>query len=101
MKAGSTMGGCLFGDQEETCTMDVGTLIATWQQFGTVQPRTQSDGFFAVVALLLVVFVVVQKFATYQPETFQLYERQRFRIPFVTQLAEAFSNGILNSKIYA
>lgn len=106
MKDDGTMGGCLFTGMEEICTMKFEEHLAQWQSmFTTTAPQKALA--IALLLLLVVVFVAVAILKrnllllfSYYTTRWRLYIRHNPELSFFNPLKEAFSQGILNPKIY-
>ena len=106
MKDDGTMGGCLFTGMEEICTMKFDEHLAQWQSmFTTTAPQKALA--FALLLLLAVVFVAVAIFKrnllllfSHHATRWRLYIRHNPELSLFNPLREAFSQGILNPKIY-
>jgi len=101
-----TMGGCMFTGMEEICEMSFTEHLAQWQSMFTT---TVTQNAFTVILLLLlaVVFVTVGIFKrnllllfSYYTTRWRLYIKQNPNLSLFNPLKEAFSQGILNPKIY-
>ena len=101
-----TMGGCLFTGMEEICKMSFTEHLTQWQSMFTT---TVTQNAFTVILLLLlaVVFVTVGIFkrnllllSSYHATRWRLYIKQNPNLSLFNPLREAFSQGILNPKIY-
>lgn len=105
-KSDGTMGGCLFTGMDEICTMKFEEHLAQWQSmFTTTAPQKALA--FALLLLLAVVFVAVAILKrnllllfSYFTTRWRLYIRQNPELSLFNPLREAFSQGILNPKIY-
>jgi hypothetical protein len=101
---GGTMSHCPFADGMLVCNMSPFEHIAAWQSMFTSLSRQQQD-IGSLVLLLLVSFLVVAWIRKIYPPSKNLlrqflYVRHKEYIPLGNFLQEAFSNGILNPKIY-
>ncbi len=105
-QADGKMGGCLFSGKAEICTMTFSEHFAHWQaMFTTVAPQKALA--LALLLLLAVVFVAVGIFKrnllllfSYHVTRWRLYIKQNPNLSLFNPLREAFSQGILNPKIY-
>ena len=106
MRDDGTMGGCLFTGMEEICKMTFTEHLNQWQSMFTT---TVTKNVFSGVLLLLlaVVFVAVAIFKrnllllfSYYTTRWRLYIRHNPELSLFNPLREAFSQGILNPKIY-
>lgn len=101
-----TMGGCLFTGMEEICKMTFSKHLSQWQSmFTTTAPQKALA--FTLLLLFAVVFVAVAIFKrnllllfSYYTMRWRLYIRQNPELSIFNHLREAFSQGILNPKIY-
>lgn len=104
--ADGSMGGCLFTGMEEICEMNFTQHLTQWQSmFTTTAPQKALA--FALLLLLAVVFVTVGIFKrnllllfSYYATRWRLYIRDNPNLSLFNHLREAFSQGILNPKIY-
>jgi hypothetical protein len=106
MKSGMTTSGCLFDGGQEICAMNIGEHVAIWQNMFTSIPQTADFLQLVLIALAIIAVVFI-----YRNTVFQFLERLVMRsrqyllssqpIHFFDSLREAFSRGIINSKIYA
>ena len=101
-----TMGGCMFTGMEEICEMSFTEHLTQWQSMFTT---TVTQNAFTVILLLLlaVVLVAVAIFKrnllllfSYYTTRWRLYIKQNPNLYLFNPLKEAFSQGILNPKIY-
>ena len=105
-RSDGTMGGCLFTGMEEICKMTLTEHLSQWQSmFTTTAP--QKALIFALLLLLAVVFVAIAVFRrnllllfSYYTTRWRLYIRHNPDLSLFNPLREAFSQGILNPKIY-
>ncbi len=101
-----TMSGCVFNGKVEMCAMTFSEHLARWQaMFTTIAP--QKALILALLVLLAVVFVAVGVFkrnifllSNYYATRWRLYIKQNPYLPLFNPLKEAFSQGILNPKIF-
>jgi len=106
MRDEGIMVGCLLTGMEEICTMKFDEHLGQWQSmFTTTAP--QKAFAFALLPLLAVVFVAAAIFKrnllllfSYYTTRWRLYIKQNPNLSLCNPLKEAFSQGILNSKIY-
>jgi hypothetical protein len=106
MKLGMSTSGCLFDGGQEVCAMNIGEHIAIWQNMFTGIPQTADFLQLVLIAQAIIAIVFI-----YRNTVFQFLERVALRsrlyllnsqpIHFFDSLREAFSRGIINSKIYA
>ena len=106
MKSTMTASGCLFDGGQEVCAMDVSDHVSTWQGMFTGLPQNANQTIlilFAIVLVLVAVFFrgAIFDFSGHTLDRKNLYVKQQEKVPFFDFLREAFSGGILNSKIYA
>lgn len=104
MKQDTQMGGCLF-DQAEVCGMGISEHISSWQGAFTTLPQNIS-----LINLLVLAMLSIFMVAFWRNPLFEFYDRIASRsklyikrysqIQFFNSLREAFSQGILNPKIY-
>lgn len=106
MRSDGTMGGCLFSGMEEICTMRFTEHLTQWQSMFTTTV-TQNPLTTILLLLLAVVFVAVGIFKrnllllfSYDVNRWRLYIRRNPELSLFNPLKEAFSQGILNPKIY-
>lgn len=106
MRSDGTMGGCLFSGMEEICEMSFTEHLTEWQSMFTT---TVTQNAFTLILLLLlaVVFVAVGIFkrnlhllSSFHATRWRLYLRYNPELSLFNPLKEAFSQGILNPKIY-
>jgi len=106
MRDNGTMGGCMFTGMEEICEMSFTEHLTQWQSMFTT---TVTQNAFTVILLLLlaVVFVAVGIFkrnllllSSRHTTRWRLYIKQKPNLSLFNPLKEAFSQGILNPKIY-
>ncbi len=98
------MSRCPFADGMSVCNMSPFEHIAAWQSMFTSLPR-QQQYIGSLLLLLLVSFLVVTWIRNIYPPSKNLlrqflYTRHKEYTPRGSFLQEAFSNGILNPKIY-
>ncbi len=103
-RSNGTMSGCVFTGKTKNCTMTIAGHTSKWQgMFTTTAPQKLLD--FALLILLAVSFIAVAilkrnlllQFSLYTTR-WRLYIRQHPSL--FNLLQEAFSQGILNPKIY-
>ncbi len=100
------MSGCVFSGKVEICTMTFSEHISHWQNiFTTTAPQNALT--LALLILLAVVFIVVATFkrnllllSNYYTTRWRLYIRNNPELSLFDPIKEAFSQGILNPKIY-
>lgn len=105
-RADGTMSGCLFMGMEEICTMTFTQHLNQWQNmFTTTAPQKALT--FALLFLLAVVFVAIVVFKrnllllfNYHATRSRLYLRHNPELSLFNFFKKAFSQGILNPKIY-
>jgi hypothetical protein len=101
MQTDGQMSGCPFMGEGAICQMNPLEHLAAWQSaFTTILP-----GQSVVFLLLLLSFLLLrfgrQSFARNKDSPIHLfYIRYRERLFFLNPLQEAFSNGILNLKVF-
>jgi hypothetical protein len=106
MRDDGTMGGCLFTGMDAICTMKLEEHLTQWQSmFTTTDPQKALT--FVLLILLAVVFVTVSIFKrnllllfSYYTTRWRLYIKHNPALSLFNSLREAFSQGILNPKIY-
>lgn len=105
MKDDGTMGGCFFTSMEEICTMTFGEHISQWQSMFTA--TAPHNVLAALLVLLAVVFVIVAipkrnllLLCGHYATCWRLYTKHNPKLSIFNPLKEAFSQGILNPKIY-
>jgi hypothetical protein len=106
MKSDMTASGCLFDGGQEVCAMNIGEHVAIWQNMFMGIPQTADFLQLVLIALAIIAIAFI-----YRNTVFQFLERVAMRsrlyllnsqpIHFFDSLREAFSRGIINSKIYA
>lgn len=106
MKSGGETNGCLFDGQMEVCNMNVSDHITTWQTMLTGLPQNDEVMealFLAAMFVVTILFtqITLSKFSERITTRYYLYIKQHPQIHLFDSLKEAFSRGILNSKIYA
>lgn len=101
-----TMGGCLFTGMEEICKMSFTEHLSKWQTMFTATIPQKALAF-VLLLLLAVVFVAVAIFKcnllllfSYYTTRWRLYIKHNPELSLFNPLREAFSQGILNPKIY-
>ncbi|MFA5987597.1 MAG: hypothetical protein WC797_03030 [Candidatus Paceibacterota bacterium] len=105
MRPDHTMGGCLLNGQVELCTMNFSEHIALWQSLLISLP--EEGGLLSVILLIVILVVAIAARWYFDSEIFEdytsrrsIFKRQYFRTNLYDPLNEAFSQGILNPKIY-
>lgn len=100
------MSGCVFSGKVEICTMTFSEHIGHWQSMFTTTV-TQNALTVILLLLLAIVFVAVGIFKrnllllfSYYTTRWRLYIRNNPELSLFNPLKEAFSQGILNPKIY-
>lgn len=106
MKRDSQMGGCLFDGQSEICTMNFSEHISSWQSAFTTLPPSNILLNLLALAIFSVFVAVFWRNPLFEffdriASRFKLYIKQHPQINFFDSLREAFSQGILNPKIYS
>lgn len=95
---------CLFNGQTELCTVNFSEHITYWQGLFTTRPV--QFGMLSLILLMILFAVVVlwknliYEFFEFIASWWRFYIKQLFQIHFFDSLREAFSQGILNTKIY-
>ncbi len=98
------MSGCMFS--AKNCTMTIGQHFSQWQSmFTTTAPQKATS--LALLILLTISFIAVAilrrnllLLSNHYTIRWRLYIRQYLRLWLFNPLGEAFSQGILNPKIY-
>ncbi|PIR40253.1 MAG: hypothetical protein COV33_00670 [Candidatus Zambryskibacteria bacterium CG10_big_fil_rev_8_21_14_0_10_34_34] len=104
MKQDTQMSGCLF-DQTEVCGMSISEHISSWKSAFTTLPQNISLLSLLVLALLSILIVAFWRDSLFEfydhiASRLKLYIKQHPQTNFFNFLREAFSQGILNPKIY-
>lgn len=99
------MEGCIFTGKTMLCKMDVVEHISLWQSIFTAMPQENLTLFALLILLAVVIFITKNIFAPSrlfrsETSTDRLYLKERPDFSFFNPLKEAFSQGILNPKIY-
>lgn len=91
------MAGCIFTGKTMLCKMNIIEHISSWQSLFTT---TLQKSFITILTLpmLLMVFIFIAKNILPPPQKFYLIQHPDLLL--FTPLKEAFSQGILNPKIY-
>lgn len=99
------MEGCIFTGKTMLCKMGIVEHISLWQGMFTAMP--QEGLLFMALLILLVAVIFVTKNILAPPRlsngeilTKRLYLKEHPDLPLFNPLKEAFSQGILNPKIY-
>lgn len=99
------MEGCIFTGKTMLCEMGIVEHISLWQSMFTAMP--QESLMLLALLILLVAVIFVTKNILVPPRLFssealtkQLYLKEHPDLPLFNPLKEAFSQGILNPKIY-
>lgn len=97
------MGGCPFTVGLSVCNMNVLEHMRAWQSMFLSAPRL--FGAFILLAALLIVFFIIFYSILKSLKDNLLFIKERHRLRFYTSfsdrvLQEAFSQGVLNTKIY-
>jgi len=108
MKDDGQMSGCIFDGRAEICLMTFAEHLSRWQGMFTAIPQ-KADLLVLLFALIsaigVLVFSILKQnqllLLKYFSDRWRLYLKQNPHIPFFDPLREAFSQGILNPKIYA
>lgn len=101
-----TMSGCLFDGKAEICTMSFSQHLSSWQgMFAATTPEKINA--LALLALIAVLFTAVAalrqhvaSLLNYYANRWRFYIKQSSSLAIFNPLQEAFSQGILNPKIY-
>ena len=104
MNLDGTMSGCLFDGQTEACTMNFSEHVSLWQSILRSLPASFS--LFSIFAAICFVAAILWhrtlfEFSEYAAFRRRLYIKQHPHVRLFDTLREIFSQGILNSKIYA
>jgi hypothetical protein len=108
MKSDGTMGGCLFDGQAEICPMTIAEHLSRWQSMFAAIP-TKADFLITLFALIsavgsLLLFSLRRRWLllvfSRLSDRWRFYLKQNPNISLFNPLREAFSQGILNPKIY-
>lgn len=99
------MTGCLFDGRSEICTMSFSQHIQAWQSMFTATPVLTTPLMLLSLISALIALAVICRFrianaAEKAMEMSWLYLRQLLDISIFNPLRYAFSQGILNPKIY-
>lgn len=107
MKNDGTMGGCMFDGKAAICPMTFAEHLSRWQGMFSVIPQKSA---FLIQLLVLISTLVLAVFAlrrnlllslfSYFSERWRLYLKNNPHLLFFDPIREAFSQGILNPKIY-
>ncbi len=97
------MTGCFFDGHTELCTMTLIEHIQTWRNLFTARPLKYGTFFVLLLGLAFAWFFSFRRHYLFDAkrimrQKFRYF--QRFVFPFSSLLQEAFSQGILNPKIY-
>ncbi len=106
MNEHGVMTGCWFTGMAGPCPMTLSEHVASWHSLFTSVPTT-SDTLSLVVLVLAVLLVVPRWFERYRRWVAarlallpRLYLKYHPNLTLATSLREAFSQGILNPKVY-
>ena len=108
MKGDGTMSGCLFDGRAEICPMAFAEHLSRWQSMFTAIP-TKADFLITLFALIsavgvLLLFSLRRRWLlllfSRLSDRWRFYLKQNPHISLFDPLREAFSQGILNPKIY-
>lgn len=107
MRDNGTMGGCMFDGQAAICPMTFAEHLSKWQDMFTVIPQKSIIliqllvliSTFAIVAFALRQHLLLSLFS-YFSERWKFYIKNNPNLALFDRLREAFSQGILNPKIY-
>ncbi len=97
------MSGCVFSGMMEVCTMSTVEHPAAWQALFNIVPVGIASVSLFVLVLIFVTFarkLRLQNFLTSDSIRQKLYIYSRKNFLFARSLQEAFSQGILNTKLY-
>jgi hypothetical protein len=107
MENSGMMNSCLFNPQESMCTMDFSEVVALWQgMFAGLQQDLEIVGSLLMLVVCAFVAVIIlscnflYEFSERLFSRWRLYLKQYFNIQFFSALREAFSQGILNPKVF-
>ena len=108
MKSDGTMSGCLFDGQAEICPMTIAEHLSRWQGMFTAIPQ-KTDVLVQFLLLALAFVLIASAFrqrlllllSAQFSDRWRFYLKQNPHIPLFDPLREAFSQGILNPKIYS
>lgn len=104
MEADGHVSGCLFDGPTEVCAMNYSEHIATWQNMFTSLPQNISLINLLVLTVLSIALLIswrnILKLFESITSRWRLYIKLYPQINFFNFLREAFSQGILNPKIY-
>lgn len=104
MNPDGTMSHCIFMDR--VCNMTLSDHLMSWQNVFamSLQKAASLDFLLLIVSLALALTIIIFKLAVGKthPNDFisKLYYKQKQYLSFFDYLKEAFSQGILNPKIY-
>lgn len=107
MRDDGTMGGCMFDGRAEICPMTLAEHISNWQSMFSVIPQKST----VLIQLLVLISTLIlaasvlgwrspPSLFSYFSERWRLYIKNNPNLPLFDRLREAFSQGILNPKIY-
>ena len=105
MNDDGSMGGCIFTGKMMLCQMSIMEHISFWQNMFIVIPQ-ESLMIHGFIIFLAIVLLTAQNFSgppspsRNEIQTQKLYLVQHPDFTFFNSLKEAFSQGILNPKIY-
>lgn len=100
------MSGCVFDGMAEICTMSLLEHMAAWQSLFTANvPNNTLTAALASLLLFAIAFAFVRRLWPSDPVDLiltgqKIHNRFRQDFTFVNPLQEAFSNGILNPKLF-
>lgn len=101
----SAMNTCLFNIKESICTMNFSEIVSLWQgMFAGLQQDLEITSLFlcmiAVAAVCLLNLLLLYGFSEHIFSRWRLYLKKNSYFYFFNSLREAFSQGIINPKIY-
>lgn len=104
VKMDGNMEGCLFDGPAEICAMNYSEHIATWQSMFTILPQNVNLINLLVLTILSIILLFLWRnlFKLFKSITarWRFYVKQYNQIDIFNSLKEAFSQGIINPKIY-
>lgn len=106
-RSDGTMSGCLFDGKAEICIMSFSQHLSNWQgMFAATTP--EKINVLALLALIAALFAAVAllrrhvlSLLNYYANRWRFYIKQNSLLVIFNPLQEAFSQGILNPKIYS
>lgn len=99
------MEGCIFTGKTMLCKMGIVEHISLWQGMFTAMPQKGVTLLALLILLVAVIFVTKNilappRLSNGEVLTRRLYLKEHLDLPLFNPLKEAFSQGILNPKIY-